>query len=153
MSTTDTWQKLAQPEKTAGEIAREIEWVEITEGTEKQIKFAKDLRYEWIAQIIDHRNIANVRYAVVEQVQNGLDLTSIANRTSRRLEYSYLAQDAVNRRAIHILNTSNAKAIIDYFKDIKSQANENDRLHRFEAVIRRPAEYQFDGKRWAKVTK
>lgn len=153
MSTTDTWQKLAQPEKTAGEIAREITWTEITEGSEKQIKFANDLRYEWIANIIDHRNIANVRYAVVEQVQNGLDLTSVANRTSRRLEYSYLAKDAVNRRAIGILDTSNAKEIIDYFKDIKAQATQNDLLNKYDKIIRRPAEYQHDGKRWIQVAK
>lgn len=153
MSTTDTWQKLAQPEKTAGEIAREIDWVEITEGSEKQIKFARDLRYEWIANVIDHATIAQVRYAVVEQVQNGVDLTSIANRTSRRLEYIYLAKDAVNRRAINILNTNNAKAIIDYFKDIKSQAAQNDCYNLYDKVIRRPAEHQHNGKRWMKVTK
>lgn len=153
MSTTDTWQKLAQPEKTAGEIAREIDWVEITEGTEKQIKFAKDLRYEWIATVIDHGDIAHVRYAVVEQVQNGIDLTSIANRTSRRLEYGRLAKDAVNRRAINILNTNNAKAIIDYFKDIKSQAAQNDLRNKYDMIIRRPAEFQHNGKQWMQATK
>lgn len=153
MSTTDTWQKLAQPEKTAGQIAQEIDWVEITEGSEKQIKFANDLRSEWIANVTHHGNIANVRYAVVEQVQNGLDLASIANRTSRRLEYSYLATDAVNRRAINILNSSSAKAVIDYFKDIKSQMTQNDLRNKYDMIIRRPAEFQHNGKQWIKVTK
>jgi len=153
MSTTDTWQKLAQPEKTAGEIAQEIDWIEITEGSEKQIKFANDLRSEWIVNVSNRGNIANVRYAVVEQVQNGLDLTSVANRTSRRLEYSYLAKDAVSRRAISILNSNNAKAIIDYFKDVKAQAAQNDCYNLYDKVIRRPAEYQHNGKRWMQATK
>lgn len=153
MSTTNTWQKLAQPEKTAGEIARETNWVEITEGTVSQIKFANDLRSEWITSVTRQANIAPVRYAVVEQVQNGLDLTSVANRTSNRLEYSYLAKDAVNRRAINVLNSSNAKAIIDYFKDQKSQMNQNDLVNTYDKVIRRPAEYRLDGGRWIQVKK
>lgn len=151
--TTNTWQKLAQPEKTAGEIARETNWVEITEGSEVQIKFANALRSEWIAKVTHQGSIANVRFAVVDQVQNGLDLTSIANRTSRRLEYSYLATDGVNRRAINILNSGNAKAIIDYFKDIKSQAAQTDCYNTYDKVIRRPAEYKHDGKRWVQVKK
>ena len=152
-STTDTWKKLAQPEKTAGQIALEINWIEITEGTEKQIEFANDLRSAWIADITHQENMSNVRYAVVQQVQNGLDLASIVVRSSNRLEYSYLAKDAVNRRAINIVNTNNAKAIIDYFKDLKSQANQNDCRNTYDIVIRRPAEYQHNGKRWIKVTK
>lgn len=153
MSTTNTWQKLAQPEKTAGEIAREIEWIEITEGSEKQIKFANDLRSEWIANVTDHRSIANVRYAVVEQVQNDLDLTSVANRTSRRLEYSYLAKDALNRLLINVLNTNDAKRIIDSFRDEKRLANQLDLINTYDKVIRRPAEYQHDGKRWVRAAK
>lgn len=152
MSTTDTWQKLAQPEKTAGEIALETNWIEITEGSEKQIKFANDLRNEWIESITNQHNITPVRYAVVEQVQNGVDLTSIANRNSRRLDYSYLAKDALNRLLINVLNTNDAKRIIDSFKDATRQAKQLDLINTYDKVIRRPAEYQYNGKRWMRVT-
>lgn len=153
MSTTNTWQKLAQPEKTAGEIARETNWVEITEGSEKQIKFANDLRNEWIASVTNQANIANVRYAVVQQVQNGLDLMSVTNCSSNRLEYSYLAKDAVNRRIINVINTNDAKTIIDFFKDAKQQATWNDLRNTYDKVIRRPANFEFNGKRWIQVAK
>lgn len=148
MSTTDTWKKLAQPEKTAGEMVKEIAWTEVTEGTEKQIKFANDLRNEWISDVTHPANMANVKYAVVQQTQNGLDLASFSIRSSNRREYFDLSHDAENRRAIRILNTNNAKAIIDYFKDTKSQQARIDNVNKYDGVIRYPEKYQHDGKRW-----
>lgn len=149
--TTTTWKELAQPEKTAGQIALETNWVEITDGTEKQIKFANDLRSQWIADVTHHANIANVRYAVVEQIQNDVDLTSPVNRTSKKLDYSYLANDAYNRRAVKMLNTNNAKAIIDFFKDIKAQSNRSDAISRYDHIIRYPEKWHYDGKKWVRI--
>lgn len=147
--TTTTWKDLAQPEKSAGEIALETKFVEITEGTEKQIKFANDLRSAWIADVTNRANIANVRYAVIEQIQNGVDLTSPVNRA--RLAYTYLAKDAYNRMAIKMLNTSNAKAIIDFFKSPSAQSNRIDTISRFDNIIRYPKKWAYDGKKWVRI--
>lgn len=149
MSTT-TWKELAQPKKTAGQIARETEWVEITEGTEKQIKFANDLRNQWIADVTDRTNIANVQYAVVEQTQNGVDLTSYSSRTSGKMDYYWLAKDAYNRKAINTLNTNSAKAVIDFLLDTKYRS---DAISRYDHIIRFPSQWSFDGKKWIRINK
>lgn len=137
--TTPTLQELSHPQKSAGQIAQEIEWIEITEGTEKQIKFAKDLRNSWLSEITGREYIAKVRWA------------SIQEKITNRLDYSRLANDAWNRQAIAKLNTSSAKIIIDFFKDAETQATKNDTINRYTHVIQYPEKWNFDGKKWVRT--
>lgn len=140
--TTKTWQDLAHPQTVAGEMAREIKWIEVTEGTEKQIKFANDLRFAWLSEITNPQSIAQVKYAARQE------------KITDRLDYSRLANDAWNRRAIArgFLNTASAKDIINFFKDAKMQATKNDMVGKYAHIIQYPAQWKFDGERWQRAS-
>jgi hypothetical protein len=140
--TTKTWQDLAHPQKSAGEMAKEIEWVEITEGTEKQIKFANDLRNSWLSEITHRETIAQVKYAARQE------------KITDRLDYSRLAKDAWNRRTITngLLNTNSARAIIDFFKSEKMQMLKHDMTGNYEHIIRFPNKWNFNGEKWVRTS-
>lgn len=142
-ATTKTWQDLAHPTKTAGEIAKEVEWVDITDGTDKQIKFANDLRNNWLSDITHRETIAKVKYAARQE------------KIIDKLDYSRLANDAWNRRAISkgFLNKTSAKEIIDFFKDPKRQATKNDMVGKYAHIIQYPAQWKFSGTAWERVNK
>lgn len=143
-STTDTWTKLAQPEKYAADMVSEISYPEITEGTEKQIKFAKDLRDNWLADVTHRDNAARVRWAVIKQTRN--------ERLSD-MDIRDLAHDAWNRRLSSILNTTNAKTIIDALasSNIEGEKKRLDAISRYKHIIRFPAKWNFDGKKWVRI--
>lgn len=139
--TTTSWQELRHPSQSATQMAQGIEWCEIIEGTEKQIKFAKDLRNAWLSKITHRDYAANVRWAAQKDRLETLD-------------YSRLAKDAWNRRTITkgLLNTASAKDIIKFFKDVKSQKTENTMIGNYEHIIRFPKQWNFDGKKWVRVS-
>ena len=139
-STTDTYEKLATPAKLAKELADEITFVEITEGTEKQVKYANDLRETFLSNVKAIQNDSNVRWSVIKQ-ERGEKLTN--------LEVRDLALDAWNRRVIYIVNTNDAKKIIDHF--VSNIAKKIDAITRYQHIISNPAKWIFDGKSWKQI--
>lgn len=136
----DSYEKIARPKKSAGEYASGINYPEITEGTEKQIKFAQDLRKEFLSSIQGKENAANIRWAVIKQTKK--------NEKLDKLDVSRLATDAWDRRTVHTINTNNAKVIIDHFKSLESQQKRISAIGRYENIINYPQKWEFDGKKW-----
>ena len=145
MTTTDTTQKLAQPTVRAKQIAEETQFAEIVTGTEKQIKFANDLRNEFMKSVISIENDSPVRWAVIKQTERGERLSD--------LDVQWLATDAWNRRTINAINTSDSKKIIDWFVSLDGQRRKIDTISRYEHIIRYPAKWQFDNKKgWVRIS-
>ncbi len=140
MSTTDTHEKLAKPEIRAKQIAENTEFAEITEGSEKQIKYANDLRKVFLSKITNQENDAIVRWAVIKQTERGERLT--------KLDVFALATDAWNRRAINMINTNDAKKIIEHFVSVEGKQRMLDTINRYDGIISRPEKWAFDGKKW-----
>ena len=141
-STTDTWEKLAKPTVRAAQITAETALAEITIGTEKQIKYANDLRNNFVKTISPREHDAPVRWAVVKQ-EKGQALTS--------QDAALLANDAWDRRTIAIVNTNDAKTIIDWFVDVKAQINKNDSVNRYASIIRNPTKWTYANGGWKQI--
>jgi len=131
----DSHGKLATPEKRAKQRAEETKFLDITVGTDKQIQFAKDLRSDFLIDIKNKAGDANVRWAVVKQTER--------NEKLNDLDISYLARDAWNRRSLNILNTNDAKKIIDFFKSIDGQVKMNNAITRYQGIIRSPEKWTY----------
>lgn len=144
MSTTDTWEKLAKPEIRAKQIADEATWTEVTVGTEKQIKFANDLRSNFVKEISNQDNDLPVRWAVIKQ-ERGERLET--------LDYGRLAEDAWNRRTLAVVNTADAKVIIDWFVSPAGQARRIDSLSMYKHIIRFPSKWAYDSRKgWVRTS-
>jgi hypothetical protein len=109
-SRPNTLDKLLFPKVRAKQYAEETEFITITEGTPKQIKYAKDLRDVFIGNIKDNDNDANVRWASI-RLEKGERLSDLETRD--------LANDILNRKLIRIVNTNDSKKIIDVFTSDK----------------------------------
>lgn len=138
-STTDTYEKLATPQKRASEIIKETNYPEITQGTDKQIKYAQDLRSNFIANTTASEADANVRWAVIKQTQRHEPLSDSDIR--------YLANDAWNRRTAVAINTADAKKIIDHFSSPIGQQREIDAKGRYQNIIKYPKNWAYDAKK------
>lgn len=139
---TATWEGLAQPSETAQDILNRTELKEITEGSEKQIKYAKDLRDNFISSISGREYQANVRWAVIKQTGR-----------NEKLDHSdiwRLANDAWNRRIVNYLNTNNAKTVIDIFKSSDWNIKQSNAITRYSDVIENPDKWNFNGSSWQK---
>ena len=131
----DSHEKLATPEKRAKQRAEETKFSDITVGTDKQIQFAKDLRSNFLSDIKNKANDANVRWAVVKQTER--------NEKLNDQDIFYLARDAWNRRSLNILNTNDAKKIIDFFKSIDGQVKMNNAITRYQGIITSPEKWLY----------
>jgi len=142
-----TWKELAMPEKSAGDYVNEVDGKlePITEGSEKQIKYANDLRDEFVSRIANRNTIANVRGARLH-MERGEDM--------KDMDISILAQDAFDRNTLRIINSPNAKIVIDRLKpDLQVQMKFSDLLGKYKDIIRYPFIYQYDDKKgWIRIS-
>ena len=94
---------------------------EITEGTEKQIKYAADLRNDFLGRLV-HREIkANVRWIFIN------------NEDTKN--YQFIAEEAVNRIKLRKMITNDAKEIINVFCDPDIAKKQDSAKIRFLKIL------------------
>lgn len=144
MSTTSSVEALSKPEMTARQMAEAATWLAITEGSEKQIKFAQELREKFLrSDGVSKQVAANVRWAVIKQAERGERL--------EKSDIAMLATDAWNRRTVEAINTSNAKTIIDWFVGLEADRRRLDSLGRYEHIITYPQKWEYSNG-WKRIS-
>jgi len=122
-----TYQQISTPDKRASYYAKEIKMEPITVGTEKQIKYADDLRSDFIERLSEPGNDAVIRWAVIKQESRNEPLTD----TEKRL----LAHDAYNRILLNKINTNDARNIINRFVDVSYKIRVSDIISKYIRII------------------
>jgi hypothetical protein len=143
-SMTDSYEKIAKPTILAKQLADETVLKDITIGTERQIKYAKDLRDGFVKTIKSREN--NL------PVQSALRKSERGDRLND-LEVSAIANDAWDRRTIWFVNTSDAKKVIDWFAGTEGQIRKSDSIGRYKDIIRRPERWKYENGGWKQIFK
>lgn len=117
-------EELKNPEMKSYDYAEGMinDMPEITKGTEKQIKFAKDLRKDFLSQLVNRDNKASIRWAFLH--------------ADEEKNYRRIAEDAMNRIMLRKMATNDAKEIINVFCDNNAKIKQDSRIIDFIKILK-----------------